>query len=133
MLVLSRLPMQALLIGEEIEVRVLRVSRGGEVRFGLTAPRDVAILRGELLDRPADHPSRHPKLKKSSARRRSPRWQSGNCGGGDYPPADGGRRAADCGLLGEEANSIQRQPAQRSRRRLREQYVAIASYIHAGR
>ncbi|MGO1073860.1 carbon storage regulator [Lysobacter sp. CA199] len=70
MLVLSRVPMEVLLIGEEIEVRVLRISRG-EVRLGITTPRDVAILRGELLDRPVDQPSRNPKHKKSSARRRS--------------------------------------------------------------
>jgi carbon storage regulator CsrA len=94
MLELSRFPIEALLIGEEIEVRVLRVSRRGEVRFGLTAPRDVAILRGELLERPADHRSRNPKPKKISAHRRIPRWWSGNCGGGVYPPADRGRRAA---------------------------------------
>lgn len=62
MLVLSRVPVEALLIGEEIEVRVLRVFRG-EVRFGLTAPHHVAILRSELLDRHADHPSRNPKHK----------------------------------------------------------------------
>ncbi|MGO1069703.1 carbon storage regulator [Lysobacter sp. CA199] len=84
-----RRPFEAILIGNEIEVRVLRVNCG-EVRFGLTAPRDVAILRGELLGRPADHPSRQPKLKNlPPADEAPPRWWSGSCGGGGYPPADG--------------------------------------------
>ena len=71
MLVLSRYPMESVLIGEDIEVRVLRVS-AGFVRIGITAPREVSILRGELLSLPADHPSRSPRGKKDSARRRSP-------------------------------------------------------------
>lgn len=51
MLVLTRGPCQAIKIGDDIEVRVFRV-RNGNVRFALAAPRDVLILRSELLDHP---------------------------------------------------------------------------------
>lgn len=43
-------PCEAVRVGSDIEVRVFRV-RNGEVRFGLTAPHDVLILRSELLSR----------------------------------------------------------------------------------
>lgn len=45
--IITRKRCQGIFIGHEIEVRVFRV-RNGQVRFGLTAPRDVLILRSEL-------------------------------------------------------------------------------------
>ncbi|QQQ00874.1 carbon storage regulator [Lysobacter enzymogenes] len=55
--VISRRPSEAIYIGENVEVRVLRV-RNGSVRLGFTAPRDVLIFRSELLDllRRAENP-----------------------------------------------------------------------------
>ena len=53
MLVLTRKPGQSILIGEGIEVQVLSVS-GEKVRLGITAPRDVAIFRDEVLERIQD-------------------------------------------------------------------------------
>jgi carbon storage regulator len=47
MLVLSRKTDQSIVIGENIVVRVLRV-RGGKVRLGIEAPRDVSVHRSEV-------------------------------------------------------------------------------------
>ena len=48
MLVLSRRPGQSILIGKDIEVVVLG-SDGVQVRVGIRAPREVMVLRRELL------------------------------------------------------------------------------------
>ena len=47
MLVLQRNPGESLRIGPDIEVRVLSVGRG-QVKLGVTAPREVEIFRSEL-------------------------------------------------------------------------------------
>jgi carbon storage regulator len=47
-LVLTRRPHEGLVIGSSITVTVLEV-RGDQVRLGITAPREVAIHRSELL------------------------------------------------------------------------------------
>ncbi len=47
MLVLSRQTGQAIVIGDEITIRVLRV-RGKVISLGIDAPRSVVIRRGEL-------------------------------------------------------------------------------------
>ena len=49
MLVLTRRSGEAIVIGQDIEVRVLSVDRQGKVRLGLTAPEEVLILREELV------------------------------------------------------------------------------------
>ena len=49
MLVLSRKIGEVICIGEKIEVVVLEV-KGGRVKLGFAAPRDVHIRRGELPD-----------------------------------------------------------------------------------
>ena len=49
MLVLSRKINESIVLGEVIEVKVLEVS-GERVKIGISAPRDVAIVRRELLD-----------------------------------------------------------------------------------
>jgi carbon storage regulator len=48
MLVLSRRPGERILIGSEIEIVVLDTD-GGQVRLGVRAPREVPVLRSELL------------------------------------------------------------------------------------
>ncbi|HEX8941061.1 MAG TPA: carbon storage regulator [Candidatus Limnocylindrales bacterium] len=48
MLALTRRAGQALRIGETIEVQVLRIE-GDRVVLGIAAPRDVPIVRSELL------------------------------------------------------------------------------------
>lgn len=48
-LILTRRPTEALVIGDDITVEILEV-RGCQVRIGITAPKDVQILRTELLE-----------------------------------------------------------------------------------
>ena len=55
MLILTRRVGETLKIGEDIEVTVLGL-RGGQVRLGINAPRDVAVHREEILDRPLSTP-----------------------------------------------------------------------------
>lgn len=57
MLVLTRYPRQVVQIGHDIEVMVLEVSRD-RVRLGITAPREIRVLRQEL---PADSYSPAPR------------------------------------------------------------------------
>jgi carbon storage regulator len=47
MLVLSRKPGERICIGSHITVQVLDV-QGSQVRIGISAPRDITILRSEL-------------------------------------------------------------------------------------
>lgn len=49
MLVVTRKPREAVVIGDGIEVRVLRIGREG-VRLGISAPLDVAVHRREVYD-----------------------------------------------------------------------------------
>ena len=50
MLILTRKVGETLTIGDNIEVTVLEV-RGGQVRIGVSAPRDVVVNRKEILNR----------------------------------------------------------------------------------
>jgi carbon storage regulator len=49
MLVLKRKAGEILLLGDNIEVRILSVE-GEQVRIGIIAPQTVQVLRGELLE-----------------------------------------------------------------------------------
>jgi carbon storage regulator len=48
MLVLTRKLMEKLFIGDDICVTVVRLE-GGQVRLGIDAPRDVTVIRAELV------------------------------------------------------------------------------------
>jgi carbon storage regulator len=50
MLILTRRPAEAINIGEEIVLTVLGVT-GGQVRFGIDAPRSIPIDRAEVFER----------------------------------------------------------------------------------
>ncbi len=50
MLILTRRAGQALRIGDDIEVTVMAVN-GSQVRIGISAPRQVAVDRGEIAER----------------------------------------------------------------------------------
>jgi len=50
MLVLSRTAEQTIMIGDDIEIKVVGI-QGGKVRLGITAPRSVAVHRREVYDR----------------------------------------------------------------------------------
>ena len=54
MLILTRRVGETLKIGDDIEVTVLGL-RGGQVRMGINAPKDVPVHREEILDRGAQH------------------------------------------------------------------------------
>jgi carbon storage regulator len=47
MLILSRRPGESLTIGDDVVVTVVGVS-GNQIRLGITAPRDVRVLREEI-------------------------------------------------------------------------------------
>ena len=47
MLVLSRYIGQSLFIGDDVEIKVLGV-RGDQVKVGVSAPKDIMVLREEL-------------------------------------------------------------------------------------
>lgn len=54
MLVLSREKDQEVVIGNNVIVVTVVEIRGDKVRLGFTAPRDIPIVRRELLDRMDD-------------------------------------------------------------------------------
>lgn len=49
MLVLTRKLMEKLYIGNEVCVTVVRLE-GGQVRLGIEAPREISVVRAELID-----------------------------------------------------------------------------------
>ena len=56
MLVLTRKLMEKLYIGDNVCVTVVRLE-GGQVRLGIEAPREISVVRAELLDgRPVGAP-----------------------------------------------------------------------------
>jgi carbon storage regulator len=59
MLVLTRKLMEKLYIGDNICVTVVRLE-GGQVRLGIEAPRDVAVVRAELVPERQFGPHRGP-------------------------------------------------------------------------
>ena len=70
MLVLSRKRFERLLIGPDIRITIVKVDRS-QVRLGIEAPADHAILREELLrDEPAPAPrAEPPALRRSPSKR----------------------------------------------------------------
>ena len=57
MLILTRRPNETIKIGNDITVTVLGV-KGHQVRLGFSAPKDVHIVREELLERDAKNGNR---------------------------------------------------------------------------
>lgn len=48
MLVLSRREGESLIIGDQISITILSIEAGGQVNIGISAPKEVLVLRGEL-------------------------------------------------------------------------------------
>lgn len=48
MLVLSRKAGESVLIGDQIDITILSIEPGGQVNIGISAPKDILILRREL-------------------------------------------------------------------------------------
>jgi carbon storage regulator len=59
MLNLTRQVDESLMIGEKIAVTVLAV-KGGQVRIGINAPRDVQVHREEIYDRVQSEKAKQP-------------------------------------------------------------------------
>jgi carbon storage regulator len=53
MLVLGRKLNECIYVGDDIKIKVTRIGKG-RVRIGIEAPREVVILREELVDKPED-------------------------------------------------------------------------------
>ena len=49
MLVLSRQKDESIIIGDDVEVTIVDI-RGGKVRLGITAPRDITVHRREVYE-----------------------------------------------------------------------------------
>ena len=49
MLILTRKKNEAIMIGENVEIKVLEV-KDGQVRVGIDAPREISIFRKEVYD-----------------------------------------------------------------------------------
>ena len=56
MLVLSRKSMEQIQIGDNVVVTVLEI-HGNKVRIGISAPREIRVLRSELQQLPPELPS----------------------------------------------------------------------------
>ncbi len=69
MLVLSRKVGEQLMIGDDVTVTVLSV-RGNQVRIGVTAPKEVPVLREELIDNASEKPSNTRPLQQVNYARR---------------------------------------------------------------
>lgn len=48
MLVLSRKEGESLIIGDHISITILSIESGGQVNIGISAPKEVLVLRSEL-------------------------------------------------------------------------------------
>ena len=59
MLILTRKEGETITFGEKIQVKDLNV-KGGQVRIGIDAPRDVSVNREEVLQRTATDDSKTP-------------------------------------------------------------------------
>jgi carbon storage regulator len=72
MLVLTRKLMEKLFIGDDICVTVVRLE-GGQVRLGIEAPREVSVVRAELVPKPlATWAEAGPRRRTDHARSPSP-------------------------------------------------------------
>ena len=49
MLILTRKVGQAIIIGENVEIKILEID-DGQIKLGITAPKNISVLRKELIE-----------------------------------------------------------------------------------
>jgi len=49
MLILTRKVGQSIIIGEDIEIKILEIV-DGQIKLGITAPKNISVLRKELIE-----------------------------------------------------------------------------------
>ncbi|MHC4520205.1 MAG: carbon storage regulator CsrA [Planctomycetota bacterium] len=64
MLVLSRQVEQTIMIGDDVEIKVVGI-RGDKVRLGIEAPRSVTVHRREVYDRIKEEEQKTGRVKKT--------------------------------------------------------------------
>lgn len=62
MLIITRRPGETIMVGDEIAVTVVSMT-GGEVRIGITAPREQRILRSQIYGRDPKAPTAHERAR----------------------------------------------------------------------
>jgi len=75
MLVLTRKQGEAVVIGSDIRMKVLRV-RGGGIRLGIEAPSDLVILREELNEWRSASRRGKPARRRKASNDRNSRYQA---------------------------------------------------------
>ena len=63
-MVLSRQVEETIMIGDEIEIKVVSI-RGGKVRLGIAAPKDVPVHRREVYERIEEETQQSGRVKKT--------------------------------------------------------------------
>ena len=80
MLVLSRKPLHSIMIGPDIKITVVKVERN-QVRIGIEAPRELTILRDELVEAGTSMTTRSMGSVLCPQRGRDPRGSRASCRG----------------------------------------------------
>lgn len=80
MLVLSRKPNQSIRIGNEITIKIVRV-KGNTIQLGIEAPKEIPVVRSELLDKEAQ--GKAPSEKENSQQQSTKPAQSKDSGPSD--------------------------------------------------
>lgn len=62
MLVLTRRFGESIMIGDDIEVKILKIT-GNSIKIGIAAPKDVSVLRSELAKKEQEIPFKKRKTK----------------------------------------------------------------------
>ncbi len=89
MLVLTRKPQQTITIGNDIKISVVKV-RGNAIQLGIEAPKDVRIMRSELLDREPQPENTDLKLIDDESNESEPEENTPHQGSNNLPIASAG-------------------------------------------
>lgn len=78
MLVLSRRVGESIRIGDDIEISIVEIRDGTTIKLGISAPRDVTVLRSELLETTEENKSAMHEVTPDMVRRLLGSIQSSN-------------------------------------------------------